>query len=417
MEKKKIDRREFLKLFGAGAAAATAGIYGCGKRGPGAAAAVGEVPTDRMTFRTTPATGDRVSLLGYGCMRWPLLETPAADGNPIDQEAVNELVDYAVAHGVNYFDTAPVYVQGFSEKSTGIALKRHPREKVFVATKMSNFSNFTRENSLAMYRRSMAELQVDYLDYYLLHSVGGGKGVETFNERFIDNGVLDFLLREREAGRIRNLGWSFHGDRKVFDHLLAMHDRGEAVWDFVQIQMNYVDWKHAGGRNVNADYQQIYRRHILRAVEVAARKGPVQKPQRSGAPENRVHENPPPARKDQVGGVSEPDQLLPRGVELPQIGPDGSHGHRRTQVLRRTEQESQHGPHTSPVRGDLRGALPVAELPVAVVGRAFNPGQPLPAGQSSERRSMNEERDRSGQQADDSEKQKHDTFCFSAEHS
>ena len=73
MEKKKIDRREFLKLFGAGAAAATAGIYGCGKRGPGAAAAVGEVPTDRMTFRTTPATGDRVSLLGYGCMRWPLL--------------------------------------------------------------------------------------------------------------------------------------------------------------------------------------------------------------------------------------------------------------------------------------------------------------------------------------------------------
>lgn len=77
---------------------------------------------------------------------------------------------------------------------------------------------------------------------------------------------------------------------------------------------------------VVGDDEQIYRRHILRAVEVAARKGPVQKPQRSGAPENRVHENPPPARKDQVGGVSEPDQLLPRGVELPQIGSDGSHG-------------------------------------------------------------------------------------------
>ena len=66
-----------------------------------------------MTFRTCPSTGDRVSLLGYGCMRWPLLESPAADGNPIDQEAVNELVDYAIAHGVNYFDTAPVYIQGF----------------------------------------------------------------------------------------------------------------------------------------------------------------------------------------------------------------------------------------------------------------------------------------------------------------
>lgn len=255
MEKKKIDRREFLKVFGVGAAATTAGLYGCRPAGTSAGGdARGEVPTDKMTYRTCPSTGDTVSLLGYGCMRWPLLDAPAADGNPIDQEAVNELVDYAISHGVNYFDTAPVYVQGFSERSTGVALKRHPRDKVFIATKLSNFSNPTRANSMAMYRQSFAELQVDYIDYYLLHSVGGGKGVQTFNERFVDNGMLDFLLREREVGRIRNLGWSFHGDQKVFDHLLAMHDSGEAVWDFVQIQMNYVDWKHASGRNVNAEY-------------------------------------------------------------------------------------------------------------------------------------------------------------------
>ena len=263
MEKKKIDRRKFLKTFGVGAAAATAGLYGCKTKGTApSAAAAGEVPTDRMTFRTCPSTGDRVSLLGDGCMRWPLLESPAADGNPIDQEAVNELVDYAIAHGVNYFDTAPVYIQGFSEKSTGIALKRHPREKVFIATKMSNHRMAGRgmsparifKDSEEMYRRSLRDLQTDYLDYYLLHAVGGDKGIETFNERFIDCGVLDFLLREREAGRIRNLGWSFHGDQKVFDHLLAMHDSGEARWDFVQIQMNYVDWKHASDRNVNAEY-------------------------------------------------------------------------------------------------------------------------------------------------------------------
>ena len=263
MEKKKIDRRKFLKTFGVGAAAATAGLYGCKTKGTApSAAAAGEVPTDRMTFRTCPSTGDRVSLLGYGCMRWPLLESPAADGNPIDQEAVNELVDYAIAHGVNYFDTAPVYIQGFSEKSTGIALKRHPREKVFIATKMSNHRMAGRgmsparifKDSEEMYRRSLRDLQTDYLDYYLLHAVGGDKGIETFNERFIDCGVLDFLLREHEAGRIRNLGWSFHGDQKVFDHLLAMHDSGEARWDFVQIQMNYVDWKHASDRNVNAEY-------------------------------------------------------------------------------------------------------------------------------------------------------------------
>ena len=186
MEKKKIDRRKFLKTFGVGAAAATAGLYGCKTKGTApSAAAAGEVPTDRMTFRTCPSTGDRVSLLGYGCMRWPLLESPAADGNPIDQEAVNELVDYAIAHGVNYFDTAPVYIQGFSEKSTGIALKRHPREKVFIATKMSNHRMAGRgmsparifKDSEEMYRRSLRDLQTDYLDYYLLHAVGGVIGI------------------------------------------------------------------------------------------------------------------------------------------------------------------------------------------------------------------------------------------------
>ncbi|OUN78383.1 aldo/keto reductase [Alistipes sp. An54] len=254
MEKNKIDRREFLKTLGLGAAATTAALYGCApKSGSGTSAPQGEVPTDRMTCRTSSSTGDRVSLLGYGCMRWPLLETPAADGNPIDQETVNTLVDYALAHGVNYFDTAPVYLQGFSERSTGIALKRHPRESYFVATKMSNFSNPTRENSLAMYRQSFSELQVDYLDYYLLHSLGG-KGIETFRQRFIDNGVLKFLQGERAAGRIRNLGWSFHGSKELFEHMMAMHDSGEAHWDFVQIQMNYVDWRHASGRNLNADY-------------------------------------------------------------------------------------------------------------------------------------------------------------------
>ncbi len=255
MEKKKIDRREFLKTLGLGAAATTAALYGCAPKGGSAASApAGEVPTDGMTYRTSPSSGDRVSLLGYGCMRWPQLPTPAADGNPIDQETVNALVDYAIAHGVNYFDTAPVYMQGFSERSTGIALKRHPRESYFIATKMSNFSNFSRENSLAMYRQSFKELQVDYIDYYLLHSVGGGKGIQTFNDRFVDNGVLEFLMREREAGRIRNLGWSFHNSVKVFDYLLKMHDEGKVHWDFVQIQLNYVDWRHASRGNVNAEY-------------------------------------------------------------------------------------------------------------------------------------------------------------------
>lgn len=247
-EKKKIDRREFLKIIG-GAAASAAALYGCGSKSrPAQTSARGEVPTDGMTFRTCPSTGDRVSLLGYGCMRWPMVPKADGTGEEVDQQSINELVDYALAHGVNYFDTAPVYCQGQSERATGIALKRHPRDRYFIATKMSNFSNFTRENSISLYRKSFEELQVDYIDYYLLHSVSGG--VDAFRARFVDNGVLDFLLRERTAGRIRNLGWSFHGSVELFDHVLAM----DVKWDFVQIQMNYVDWRHAFGRNVNADY-------------------------------------------------------------------------------------------------------------------------------------------------------------------
>ncbi|MDR0940232.1 MAG: aldo/keto reductase [Mediterranea sp.] len=259
--KKPINRRDFIKIVGISAATSTAVLYGCspGKENTStsSATAEGEVPTDKMTHRDNPTSGDRVSLLGYGCMRWPTKEVAeGSNENVIDQDAVNELVDYAIAHGVNYFDTAPVYVQGFSERSTGIALKRHPREKFFIATKLSNFapSQQTREGAIAMYRNSFKELQVDYIDYLLLHSVGGG-GLEAFNKRYIDNGVLDFLLEERKAGHIRNLGFSYHGEVEVYDWLLANHDKYK--WDFVQIQLNYVDWKHANEtnrRNVNADY-------------------------------------------------------------------------------------------------------------------------------------------------------------------
>lgn len=252
---KTISRREFLKVLGIGAAATTAAVAtGCDSKKnalTGNRSAQTEVPTDKMTYRTDPLTGQRVSILGYGCMRWPTLPSPAEDGNVIDQQTVNELIDYAMAHGVNYYDTSPVYMQGWSEKSTGIALKRHPRDKFFVATKLSNFSNFTRENSIAMYRQSFIDLQVDYIDYYLLHSIGNG-GIETFRARYIDNGMLDFLIEERRKGKIRHLGFSFHGTQAVFDEVLAMHET--VHWDFVQIQLNYVDWKHASNNNVNADY-------------------------------------------------------------------------------------------------------------------------------------------------------------------
>lgn len=250
MKTNDISRREFLRRVGLGAAAVTAAsIPGCSpstqNKGP-QGSETAEIPTDSMTTRHNPTTGDDVSLLGYGCMRWPTIEGDPDD--KLDQEEINRLVDKAIAYGVNYFDTSPAYCKGRSEEATGIALSRHPRDSYYIATKLSNFSpsTWSREAGEQMYRNSLKNLRTDHIDYMLLHAVGMG-GPDNLRSRYIDNGMLDFLLAEREAGRIRNLGFSYHGDIEVFDHLLAENDRYR--WDFVQIQLNYVDWHHA-----NAEY-------------------------------------------------------------------------------------------------------------------------------------------------------------------
>lgn len=249
---KNISRRGFLKFMGAGAALS---IVGCNGRGIAESVAPDAVDPGDMTYRMTPSTGDRVSILGYGCMRLPTVKDD--DGQDVvDQEEVNRSVDEALKGGVNYFDTSPAYCKGFSERAMGIALSRHPRQSYFIATKLSNFnpSTWPREKSIEMYRNSLRELRTDYIDYMLLHAVGQG-GMENLHGRYLDNGMLDFLMAEREAGRIRNLGFSYHGDVEVFDYLLANHDRYR--WDFVQIQLNYIDWNHAkevNERNTNAEY-------------------------------------------------------------------------------------------------------------------------------------------------------------------
>ena len=128
-----INRRHFLKLFGAGSVVTAASLSGCK---PKAAQAPEEEykhqvepPKGKMTYRRNPTTGEQVSLLGYGMMRLPTTDGTAARESdaPIDQEQVNRLVDYAIEHGVNYFDTSPAYCKGMSEHATGIALSRHPR--------------------------------------------------------------------------------------------------------------------------------------------------------------------------------------------------------------------------------------------------------------------------------------------------
>ena len=243
-----MSRREFLRRLGLGAGSAVALMA----MDPLNVLAQDEKKTtgdNRMTYRIQRGTGEQISLLGFGMMRLPN-----------DQEEVNRLVDYAIEHGVNYFDTAPMYMRGQSEVLMGNALSRHPRDKYYVATKMSNQSErlWSMEEAKKMYYQSFERLKTDHLDYYLLHSIGSG-GLDSLKGRFLDNGLLDFLLAERKAGRIRHLGFSYHGDVSVFDWLLDHNDTYH--WDFVQIQMNFLDWRHASlnkGWKKDADAEYLY---------------------------------------------------------------------------------------------------------------------------------------------------------------
>ena len=266
MNKPSVSRRDFLRRLAMGAGAAVTmsvmeplRVFAQDEKK--------EATPNRMTYRVQHGSGEQISLLGFGMMRLP-----------DDQEEVNRLVDYAIEHGVNYFDTAPMYMGGRSEVLTGNALCRHPRDKYYVATKMSNQRIWDFDEAKQMYEQSFQRLKVDYIDYYLLHSIGGG-GMDTLNKRFLDNGLLDFLLMEREAGRIKHLGFSYHGDVRPFDWLL---DRQEQYhWDFVQIQMNFLDWRHAsmrGGRRVDADAEYLYNKCEKTGVQCV-----IMEPLRGGA--------------------------------------------------------------------------------------------------------------------------------------
>ncbi|MBO4657307.1 MAG: aldo/keto reductase [Bacteroidales bacterium] len=260
-----MDRREFLKSAGLGAAAI--GVAACA---PGAvkksAADTGNKDLHGEMLQNFPGIGT----LGYGCMRWPMVK--GEDGqNHIDQEEVNRLVDFALAHGINYFDTSPVYLGGDSERATAEALNRHPREEWLLATKLSIFAPTPYEDCVRMYRRSLEIFKTDHIDYYLLHAISD---LNDYKNRFENCGIVDFLVKEREAGRIRHLGFSFHGHQQGFDDMMALHDKYH--WDFVQIQMNYLDWEHPSGRNTRADY--LYSELDKRGIPIV-----IMEPLRGGA--------------------------------------------------------------------------------------------------------------------------------------
>lgn len=230
-----------------------------------------------MTYRFND-DGRKISLLGYGAMRMPTVDGKHANGwargasnAEIDQKRLNEQIKHMLDDGVNYFDTSPAYCRGLSEGCLGKALKAsgYKREDYVIATKLSNFSpaQYPLEKCREMFEKSLKELQTDYIDNYLLHSVGNGD-FKTFSKRYLENGALDWCVEQRKSGRIRNLGFSFHGDPKVFEWCMQNHDRYK--WDFCLIQMNYVDWRHAkevNSRNLDAKY--LYDELTKRKIPVA----------------------------------------------------------------------------------------------------------------------------------------------------
>jgi len=220
-----------------------------------------------MTCRFT-IDGKKVSLLGYGAMRLPTVDGRHANGwasgssdAPIDQELFNSQVKLLLDGGVNYFDTSPAYCRGLSEQCLGTALAAsgRSRDSYFIATKLSNFApqQYPLAEAKKMFANSLKFLRTDYVDFYLLHAIGNG-GFGAFSKRYLENGALDWCCELREQRKIRHLGFSFHGDPKAFEWCIQNHDKYK--WDFCQIQMNYVDWRHAkevNARNLDAEY--LYR--------------------------------------------------------------------------------------------------------------------------------------------------------------
>ncbi|MBR4259600.1 MAG: aldo/keto reductase [Kiritimatiellae bacterium] len=218
-----------------------------------------------MTTRKTK-DGKTVSLLGYGAMRLPTTDGGHANGwapdgysnAEIDQATLDAQVKTMLEHGVNYFDTSPAYCRGESERRLGEALAKSgfKRSDYMIATKLSNFApqQYPLEECKKMFEASLRFLRTDYIDNYLLHAIGND-GFATFSKRYLENGALDWCAELRREGRIRNLGFSYHGDPKAFEWCLEHNDKYK--WDFCQIQMNYVDWLHAqetNPRNLDAKY-------------------------------------------------------------------------------------------------------------------------------------------------------------------
>ena len=177
------------------------------------------------------ACGERLSRLGFGCMRLPLTEAGA-----IDEDALQQMVDCAVEGGVNYFDTAWPYHAGRSELAIGRALSRHPREKWFLANKYPGHQIASSYDPAAIFEQQLKKCGVEYFDFYLLHNVYENSIGVYMDPRW---GILDYFMEQKRLGRIRHLGFSTHARTDTLERFL---DYAGDSMEFCQIQLNYLDW-------------------------------------------------------------------------------------------------------------------------------------------------------------------------------
>jgi len=185
-----------------------------------------------MLYRKVPKTGEELSILGYGCMRLPQAKTGG-----VDVERAIRQIRYAIDHGVNYFDTAPVYHFGKSEQVLSMALESGYRTKVRIATKLPPWSVRERADMDRILATQLQTLHTDHIDYYLLHSLADKSWV-----KLRDLGVLGFLDAAKKDGRIRNAGFSFHGNTATLKEIIDAYP-----WEFCQIQYNYLDEHNQAG--------------------------------------------------------------------------------------------------------------------------------------------------------------------------
>ena len=172
----------------------------------------------------------KLSLLGFGTMRLPLID------GVIDQEQVEKMTDYAIEHGVNYFDTAYPYHNGLSEVSIGKALKKYPRESFYLATKYPGHQIASTYDPKAIFEEQLEKCGVDYFDFYLLHNV-----CENCIDVYKDEkwGIVDYFIQQKKLGKIKHLGFSSHGKPALLKDFLDTYGKD---MEFCQIQLNYLDW-------------------------------------------------------------------------------------------------------------------------------------------------------------------------------